>query len=169
VEAYLSKSCQGFMEDLALAGCRLLKEALPEALDNPGDMDARERVMLAALEGGLVLARCGTVIVHALGYCITREFHYPHGFSNALLLDGFVRRAAEKGSERARRVLDIFEGDLEGFIARSGIEQKLPEGKVSEELLGSWIDTGAGSYGVPNCVVPLEREDIEYILKRVVV
>ncbi|HUV08093.1 MAG TPA: iron-containing alcohol dehydrogenase [Spirochaetia bacterium] len=165
VEAYLSKTCQGFMEDLALASCRLLKENLPAALDRPRDGTAREAVMLAALEGGLVLARCGTVIVHALGYCITREFHFPHGYSNALLLAGFVNRLAEKGSDRAARVLDIFNGDLSGFISRAGIEQKLPKEKVNDQMLGSWIDTGYDSYGRPNCVLPLEREDIRFILE----
>ena len=164
VEAYLSKKCQGVLDDLALAASRKIVAGLPRVMDRPEDLCGREQVMLAALEGGIVLAHCGTVIVHALGYGLTAAFGYSHGLSNAILLAGFVDRLAKRGSDRARRILAFFADGLDGFIRRSGIETKLPADDIDDGRLDAWVETAYNSYGRPNCVVPLEREDIRHIL-----
>lgn len=166
VEAFFARSCQGVLADLAKAGCRRVAEGLPRALAAPEDLDAREQMMLGALEGGVVLAHCGTVIVHSLGYNLTRAFGYSHGLSNALLLAGFVERLAERGSDRARWVLDVFEGDLAGFIRRAGIDNPLEREMISDETRRQWIANAYSSYGRAHCILPLELEDLEAILDR---
>ncbi len=169
VEAYLSVLCQGFMEGIALESCRLVAENLPVVLENdPGDMTARENLMLAALDGGIVLANCGTVFVHALGYCLTAKFGYTHGKANAILLAGFVEHLAERGSPRAQAILDIFGGSLRAFIERCGVPQKLPPGSVTSDEFAAWVSTGYNAYGRVNGVIALDRSDVENVLNRVI-
>ena len=168
MEAYFSTLCTGFMESIALSACRRVEKHLRTALAMPNDLDAREGMMLAALEGGLVLSQCGTVMVHALGYGLTKRFGYPHGLSNAILLAGFAERLAERGADRAKKVLDIFGGDLRGFITECGVEQTLPAGEVDDATLNTWIEAGYASYGRNNSIVPLEREDIHAILEKAI-
>jgi len=166
VEGYFSKPCQGLLADLALAGCRRIAAHLPTVLAAPDNLTARQEVMLAALGGGIVLAHCGTVIVHALGYNLTREFGYTHGLSNALLLAGFVAHLADRGSPRAAEVMECFDGDPGSFIRRCGVEPLLARETISRTQRDEWLENAYHSYGRPNCVLPLQRNDIDDILIR---
>ena len=167
-EAYLSIKCQGFMENLAYDACCNIYKSLPAVLESPDNMKERENMLLASLQGGIVLARCGTVMVHALGYCLTEKFGYAHGYSNAMLLEPYVSRMAQKGDEKAARLLEIFGCGLKEFISQSGIPAKLPQGSVTEDEIQEWVEKGYKSYGRINSTTPIERDDIEFILNQII-
>ena len=169
IEAYFSKRCEGLLADFPLIACRRIAEHLPTAIARPDDLTARTEVMLAALEGGIVLAHCGTVIVHALGYNLTRVLGYSHGLSNSLLLAGFVEHLAQRGNQRAQNVLGCFDGDLQGFIRRCGITESLADQDISAQTRDDWLRSAYESYGRPNCVLPLEYADVADILDRAMV
>ncbi len=162
IEAYLSKTCNGLLEDIALSSMARGVKALPRVMAAPKDLAWREEMMSSALGGGVVLAHCGTVMVHALGYCLTREFGYQHGLSNAILLSTFVELLAGKGCKRAKRVMDLFNGDIAGFVRECGVEPKFPA--VSAETIDVWAQAGYDSYGRMNCVAELTFDDIKNIL-----
>jgi alcohol dehydrogenase class IV len=164
VEGLLSKVCSGFLEPIALDSCRLVKEFLPTALQVPGDLNARESLLLASLEGGIILSTCGTVIVHALGYQLTQSFGYRHGEVNALMLATFVDRLAALGSTRAQAVSDIFDGDLDGFICSCGVSPDRHLSELNEEQIDTWVDAGWNAYGRPNAVVELSRDDVRAVV-----
>jgi alcohol dehydrogenase class IV len=132
--------------------------------ETPDDVEARASLLLASLEGGILLATCGTVVVHALGYQLTKAFGYRHGEVNALMLGAFVERLAQRGSDRAHLILDVFDGDLTGFVRSCGIEPDRSFESVASSDLASWIDAGWNAYGRRNAVVPLDRDDIRTIL-----
>ncbi len=164
IEGYLSSLCGGMIEPLALESCRLVRDALPSALEDPDDVDARETLLLASLEGGIALSTCGTVFVHALGYRLTQRFGYSHGHANALMLGTFVKVLAELGSDRARRVLDVFDGDLRGFIRNAGVSPDVVAADVDEASLEDWTDSGWNAYGRLNAVVEVSRDDVRAVL-----
>ena len=164
IEGYLSVKCQGVVLDLALSAMPRIAKSLPLVMEDPTDLTAREDVMLAALEAGLVLAMCGTVMVHALGYQVTKHSGWPHGLSNAVLLASLVDVLAERRSSRAMVISEMFHGDLRGFIECCGIDRKLP--KLNRGTLNMWVEAGYESYGRPNCVAELTRDDIRSILTR---
>lgn len=164
VEGYLTTLAGGMLEPLALDACRRVREDLPCALDTPNDIDSRASLLLASLEGGIILATCGTVVVHALGYQLTKAFGYRHGEVNALMLGTFVERLAQRGSDRAQQILRIFDGDLTAFIRSCGIEPDCSIESVSPTDLETWIDAGWSAYGRRNAVMPLERDDVRAIL-----
>ena len=166
-EAYMSIKCGGFLKDLALSACRLVKENLEDALDDGSNAWARSNMMLASLQGGIVLARCGTVLVHAIGYGLTHEFGYPHGYSNGLLLAAFLERMAQKKSREAEDILGIFGGDLRGFVEKCGIPQKIASEGLDESVISGWVDSAYNSYGRPNSRIEITREDIEYIISKI--
>lgn len=166
IEAYFSIKCQGFLKELAVSSCRLIKENLIEALED-NSINARENIMLAALQGGIVLARCGTVLVHALGYNLTKEYGYAHGYSNAMLLGSFVETMNKKVSLQAKTVMDIYDGDMTGFISKTGIPVKLNKGDISQESIDEWVDDAYNSYGRPNCISTIKRNDIKEIVNRI--
>ncbi len=164
VEGYLTTLAGGLLEPLALDACRRVRKDLPRALETPDDIDARASLLLASLEGGIILATCGTVVVHALGYQLTKAFGYRHGEVNALMLGAFVERLAQRGSDRANQILDIFGGDLTVFIQLCGIEPDRSVESVASSDLETWVDAGWNAYGRHNAVVSLERGDIRTVL-----
>lgn len=165
VEAFLNKKCDGFMNALALDALRLIRAGLPRALSDPDDDKARSTMMLAALEGGFLLAACGTVIVHALGYGMSKEWELPHGHANGLLLSSFVELMARKGSDRAKQILDVFDNELSGFIEETGIVRDPARHVLDDTLLSDWTEAGTKSYGINNGVETLSEDDVRYMLE----
>lgn len=164
VEAYLNRQCDGLLDTVALDCLSRSAKSLPSVLADPTDVSARAQMMLAALDGGLVLSACGTVVVHAMGYGLSKVWGLPHGRANALLLGRFVEVLAAKGSEKAVRVQRLFGGSLREYISSCGITPAREQHVLSERLEHEWVAMGMASYGLSNSVVPLEEADVRDIL-----
>ncbi len=61
-------------------------EALPRAVKDGKDIEAREKLMLASLAAGCAFGTAGTAAAHAIQYPVGNETHTPHGVGVALLL-----------------------------------------------------------------------------------
>lgn len=86
VEAYTNRFAHPMIDLYALEGIRLIAANLAHAVADGRDLDARERLALASMYGGLCLGPVNTAAVHALAYPLGGEFHIAHGISNAVLL-----------------------------------------------------------------------------------
>jgi len=73
-------------DTFALLAITNIFKALPRACRNGGDIEARERLMLAALAAGCAFGTAGTAAAHAIQYPVGNETHTPHGVGVALLL-----------------------------------------------------------------------------------
>ena len=70
----------------ALLAIRNIFAALPAAMRDGGDRQAREQLMLASLAAGCAFGTAGTAAAHAIQYPVGAETHTPHGVGVALLL-----------------------------------------------------------------------------------
>jgi alcohol dehydrogenase class IV len=87
VEAYTSARLKNPVSDaLAREVLRLLGENLLTACEQPGDLQARESMLLGAHLAGVAFANAPVAGVHALAYPLGGLHHLPHGVSNALML-----------------------------------------------------------------------------------
>ncbi|HEX8401128.1 MAG TPA: iron-containing alcohol dehydrogenase [Allosphingosinicella sp.] len=87
IEAYTSARLKNPMSDmLAREALRLLCANLIRACDDPGDLAAREAMLLGAHLAGAAFASAPVAGVHALAYPLGSHFKVPHGLSNALML-----------------------------------------------------------------------------------
>ena len=87
IEAYTSARKKNPASDLlAREALRLLAANLRSACDQPGDLAAREAMLLGAHLAGIAFANAPVAGVHALAYPLGGHFHVPHGLSNALML-----------------------------------------------------------------------------------
>jgi alcohol dehydrogenase class IV len=98
IEAYTSLHLKNPMSDmLAREALRLLAGNLLTVCDEPGNMAAREAMLLGAHLAGVAFANAPVAGVHALAYPLGGRFHVPHGLSNVLMLPhvlGFNMSAA---------------------------------------------------------------------------
>jgi alcohol dehydrogenase class IV len=86
VESVTSRSATVFTESLALASIRLIGENLRRAVFHGNDIEARDRMLLGSLLGGLALADAGVGACHALAYPLGGFYRIPHGLANAMLI-----------------------------------------------------------------------------------
>jgi alcohol dehydrogenase class IV len=86
IEGYVSRRANAMTDALALAGIRHAAVALPAAWRNGGDESARDRMAMASLLSGVVLANGGLGAVHGFAGPIGGMFNAPHGAICAALL-----------------------------------------------------------------------------------
>jgi alcohol dehydrogenase class IV len=91
IEAYTNKFAHPVVDVWAIEGVRLSAGALADAVRQPGNLAAREKMALGSLYGGLCLGPVNTAAVHALSYPLGGRYHVAHGHANAILLPHVAR------------------------------------------------------------------------------
>ena len=66
IEAYVGLRANPFTDQFALAAMQTAYEYLPRAVADGEDLEAREKMMLAALWGGIAMDHAGLGLVHSL-------------------------------------------------------------------------------------------------------
>jgi alcohol dehydrogenase class IV len=152
IEAYTSARLKNPMSDmLAREALRLIDAHLIAACEQPGNVEARSAMLLAAHLAGVAFANAPVAGVHALAYPLGGHFHVPHGLSNALMLPhvlGHNMHAAMDLYAELGALLDAEAAALgrqaqaSGFVARlirlsrdAGLPQRLSDVGVAAEHL----------------------------------
>ncbi len=86
IEAYVSLKSQPMSDVFALSAIGLIAGNLRQVFANGNNMEAREKVMLGALQAGIAFSNSSVALVHGMSRPIGAYFHVPHGASNAALL-----------------------------------------------------------------------------------
>lgn len=99
IEAFVSKKANRLTDPIALASIDKVQRYLRRAWEDPDDLEAREGMAVAALQGGLAFTNSSVCLVHGMSRPLGVVFHLPHGLSNAVLLPT-VTRFSWKGTPR---------------------------------------------------------------------
>jgi alcohol dehydrogenase class IV len=91
IEAYTNKFAHPVVDVWAIEGVRLIAGSLADAVREPSNLAAREKMALGSLYGGLCLGPVNTAAVHALSYPLGGRYHVAHGHANAILLPHVAR------------------------------------------------------------------------------
>ncbi len=92
IEAYTSRHQKNPISDhLARQALRLLAGNIRTAVDDGGNREAREAMLLGACLAGQAFANAPVAAVHALAYPLGGHYHIPHGLSNSLVLPAVLR------------------------------------------------------------------------------
>lgn len=148
LESFISNKANPISDMFALESIRLIADSLVHAYHTGSDLEAREKMLLGSMYGGMALSAAGTAAVHALAYPLGGKFNISHGVANSMLLPhvmaynmdaisgrlGDVARAmglqVEKrgGKDSSERVIEqIFE-----WTSEMHIPQNLREFGISE-------------------------------------
>ena len=118
VEAYSSPHYHPMSQGIALEGMRLVKDYLPRAYADGGDIEARGQMMSAAAMGATAFQK-GLGAIHALSHPIGAHYHTHHGTTNAVCMPEVLMFNAEAIRDRfdaASAYLGI-DGGFDGFCA----------------------------------------------------
>jgi alcohol dehydrogenase class IV len=86
IEAYVSVKAQPMADIFCLSAIELISHNIRQAWANGSNQDAREKVMLGALQAGIAFSNSSVALVHGMSRPIGAYFHIAHGVSNAALL-----------------------------------------------------------------------------------
>lgn len=100
IEAYTNKFAHPVVDVWAIEGVRLIANSLADAVRQPSNLAAREKMALGSLYGGLCLGPVNTAAVHALSYPLGGRYHVAHGHANAILLPHVSRFNIPAAPER---------------------------------------------------------------------
>ncbi len=129
--------------DLYAEKCiRLIGEHFLNAVNEPGDIEARTGMALAATLGGLAFSNCGVSLVHALEYPVGNRFKCAHGEGIGIVLPEVMRFLRPARDERLARIGQLLGVDATADAAveavaqlrsASGLPQTLREVGASRE------------------------------------
>lgn len=118
LEAYCSPFYHPMASGIALEGIRLVKEWLPKAVQDGGDLDARLQMLVASSMGATAFQR-GLGAMHALAHPLGALYDAHHGTLNAILMPYVLqanRAVIEERITSLSRYLDLPQHSYAAFL-----------------------------------------------------
>ena len=98
VEGYVSTVPNRMIDRMALFGLELLRDSLREVVREPGNLEARSDVMMAAMIGALVYNQKFLGMNHSMAHSLSAVYGTAHGLANGLVLPFTMRFNASENS-----------------------------------------------------------------------
>ncbi len=129
LEALCSPFWHPMAEGIAVEGIRLVRDYLPRAFADGGDLEARMQMLVASSMGATAFQK-GLGGMHALAHPLGALYDAHHGLLNAILMPYVLkanREAIEERLARAADYLGLENGGFDGFLQwilelRSGLK-----------------------------------------------
>jgi alcohol dehydrogenase len=90
IEGVTCRAANGVSRLLGKEGARLMLEALPKAVANPSDLEARGATLIGSHYAGLSMMNAAGGPASGISYPLGAHFRVPHGFAGGLLLPHVV-------------------------------------------------------------------------------
>jgi alcohol dehydrogenase class IV len=154
VEAFLGQWATETTDRMALAAVGLVYENLRVAFRNGKDLEARERMSLAAAYAGLAFTRANVGYVHAIAHQLGGRYHTPHGLANAMLLPHVLRFLSPAVTRRLA---------LLAAAAKVGDAKDSPAARARKFI--DSVDKLGRDLGIPRTLDALQAKDIPALAK----
>ena len=154
LESLWNKSANSASRALAKSAVGDLLEYLPRALENPGDLNAREKVQNASVLSGMAISSTRTALAHSFSYPLTAQLDMPHGLACSFTLIELLKANGEAAPEASRHLLEALGVDslemgvrrLEEFFSKLGVFESLkryaPAPEALSQVRGTLIHPG---------------------------
>jgi alcohol dehydrogenase class IV len=112
-ESYININANQYIDTHAIESIQTLAEALPRAVKNGNDLDARIRMTIADTLAGTCIANVGTTLPHSLGQPVSGHFpQVSHGGALAMVYPAFMDFSWKGNPAKFARVARIFDAKL---------------------------------------------------------
>lgn len=173
VETFLSPKENPPADAIALDGLARATRHIHEAVKNGSNPQAREEMMMAALEGAMAFQK-GLGAIHSLSHALGgfHELKLHHGTLNALLMPVVLRFNQSHCKEkygRIRQAMNLYpDTDLADFFeklnADLGIPTRLRELGVTDDILDQVAQWAYEDHSTPTNPRPARKEDFYQML-----
>jgi aldehyde dehydrogenase (NAD+) len=123
VEAIHSRQSEPIADALAFHGIRMIREYLPKAVENGGDIVARGQMLIAACIAGAAFSNAQVGMVHALAHSIGAKFGVPHGVANSIFLPHCILYNLDACIDRYSQIAQAMGKDISDMEPLKAAEQ----------------------------------------------
>ncbi|MEH7419113.1 iron-containing alcohol dehydrogenase [Neobacillus drentensis] len=146
LESFISTKANPISDMFALESIRLISSSIVEAYQNGESVEAREKMLVGSMYGGMALTSAGTAAVHALAYPLGGKYKIPHGVANSMLLPHVMKFNMDEITDRLALVAEPMGIRAQGLsnveLAEKVVDQIIEWTRVLE------IPQDLKSYGV---------------------
>ncbi len=175
LESYVTKTSNPITDTLALQAIEVIFHNLPEAVQEGGNIEVREKMALGSLLSAMAFSNSGLGAVHGLAHPIGAHFGVPHGLACAVLLPhvvGFnLKVRYEKFSQIAEKIgvekTENLPCIMKKFLQRIGIPLDFRDYEITETDFSTIIAESRSSSMSKN-PRQASNEDLREILRRVI-
>jgi len=168
LEAWCSPFYHPMAEGIAAEGIRLIREWLPAAVENGGDLEARAHMLVASSMGATAFQK-GLGAMHSLSHPCGANLNTHHGLTNAVVMPyvlAWNRRAIEGRMVRLAAYLGLAAHSFDSFLswilelrAGIGIPQTLAEIGVKEEHAAIFAPQALADPSTGGNPLPMTEDD----------
>jgi alcohol dehydrogenase class IV len=90
VESYLSPAYHPLCDGIALEGVRIAARALPRAVNNGHDLEARSDMLMSSMMGAVAFQK-DLGAVHSCAHALSTVADLHHGLANGIMIDHVMR------------------------------------------------------------------------------
>ena len=118
LEAYCSNNFHPMAHGIALEGIKIIKENLVTAYNDPGNIEARAKMLVSSMMGSTAFQK-GLGAIHSLSHPINAVNDVHHGLSNAIFMPYVVKFNQSQIEERIfflSKYIDLENQTFDGFL-----------------------------------------------------
>ena len=156
IESVTSRSSTVFTEALALRAVNLITGNLRQAVFHGYDLEAREKMLLGSVLGGMALADAGVGAAHALAYPLGGNYRIPHGLANAVLLPHVMDFNLPAAQVHFAMIAHAMGEPVEGMPAWRAAEYAVEAVQTLSWDIG--VPAGLAALGIPSADIPMLAE-----------
>ncbi|MGB7159809.1 MAG: iron-containing alcohol dehydrogenase [Tepidisphaeraceae bacterium] len=169
IESFTSPAFHPLCDGIALEGIRLIADALPRAVSEPMNLDARGKMLIAATMGGIAFQK-DLGAAHSLAHPLSAICGLHHGLANALVLPAVMKFNAQRKPwlyERVGKAMGLTNADddatvqaVESLLRGVGITGGLRGQDVTDVQLDALADAAFADGCHQTNPVPVTRDDL---------
>lgn len=183
IEGYITKGAWTLTDMFELKAIELIAKYLPAAVENGGDMDARNGMAVAQYIAGMGFSNVGLGLVHGMAHPLGAYYDIPHGVANAMLLPVVMQYNIESSIGKYADIAAALGVDTEGMdekqkaqaavdavkalAVRVGIPEKLSALGVKEEGIPALAKSALADVCTPGNPKETCIEDIEALYRKI--
>jgi len=146
IEGYVSRKSNPLTDVLAIKGISLVGESLISAYKNGCDLEAREKMCLASLLGGIVLTNSGLGIAHGVAPFLGALYGVPHGLANGILLPHAIEFNLSSSTQKFKSIASALGQKIDGLSDEEAGHKALT---TVERMVGELgIPRNLGEFGI---------------------
>jgi len=147
IEAITTVSANPISDGLGLHAVRLITKYLPEAVKNPGNVEARGYLMIASTMAGMSFINAFTGGVHATGHALGAIYHVPHGMAMNIMLPHLMAYNLGEKPERFAMIADAMGVKIDGMTSEQAAQAAVQAVKDLQKAVG--LTQTLKDFGVP--------------------
>ncbi|HEY4786860.1 MAG TPA: alcohol dehydrogenase-like regulatory protein ErcA [Bacteroidales bacterium] len=108
-EAFVSNASSAFTDLYALEAMRLINKNLLLSVQEPDNIQARGKIMLASLYAGLAFSNASLGCIHSMAHSLGGYLDLSHGECNAILLPHVVNYNFDSASDKYNKIAETLQ------------------------------------------------------------